>query len=537
MKISDVSSVDGRWHPWLLLALAFALLLPGNGSIPLIDRDEPRFAQSTREMIDSGSWIVPTFNGEERLHKPILTYWMMRASYAVFGVNEFGARFHSVACAASLAAVIYLMGRRWYSARAGLVAASAILTCLQMVLHGRSCVADLPMILFVATSQWAIFELLAEDAAHKRKWFWMLYVSLGLGFLAKGPVAWIVPGLALVLYRWVFLRKPLPWMNLKPHLGVPVVLAIIGAWGIPALVETQGRFWSVGIGEHIVERGTKAFNKRGFTPFYYLLVSLVFLYPWSCYAPRALVRGWKDRTPVNAFLLAWFVAPFIVFSFYATQLPHYVMPGYPALFLLFGTFVGKPAARWERAWKTFVLGAGLVVAAVALAGAWLARQPLDLALAGVGILLVGLTVAATRFRIAGWAVMVFGVLLLGWGLRPMLPAIQLQQTFASLPPDAKFGCWAYREPSLMFYSNRRWEEIRDVERAKAFLQEPGPRLLVVPAEYYDLEDIIRGRSGPSKEFSAENGALLAIATNAVSIEGINIARSQIVWLRAYYKVD
>ena len=79
-------------------ARAGPLLVPGTSSLPLIDRDEPRFAQATREMVDNGEWIIPTFNHDVRFDKPVLTYWMMRGGYVLFGVNEFGARFHSMVC-------------------------------------------------------------------------------------------------------------------------------------------------------------------------------------------------------------------------------------------------------------------------------------------------------------------------------------------------------------------------------------------------------------------------------------------------------
>ena len=83
---------EGWLTPVALGLLTLAMLLPGTGTLPLIDRDEPRFAQATVEMIARHDWIVPTFNGNDRFDKPILTYWLMRAGYAVCGVGEWGAR-------------------------------------------------------------------------------------------------------------------------------------------------------------------------------------------------------------------------------------------------------------------------------------------------------------------------------------------------------------------------------------------------------------------------------------------------------------
>jgi 4-amino-4-deoxy-L-arabinose transferase-like glycosyltransferase len=536
-----------RWHPVLLLLLAFVLLVPGNGTLPLIDRDEPRFAQATREMRQAGEWIVPTFNGEERLHKPALTYWLMRVSYAVLGVNEASARLHSVASALALVLATYVMGRRWFSARAGFAAAFALVTCLQMIVHGRSAVADMPMILFVATSQWALFELLHRHVppkANKGTWIAVLYVSLGLGFLAKGPIAWIVPGVTLLLHRFAFHRQPLPWRNLMPLAGLPITLAIVAAWGVPALLQTDGRFWDVGIGEHIIERGTKAFNQRAFTPFYYLLTTILSLFPWSAYAPAAIRTAWKARTPLHAFLLAWFVAPFLVFSFYATQLPHYVMPGYAAICLLIGANVGDPMTRGLRLWRNVVLKLVLVIGlglllypSISAARGIELHDEMHALLIGAGLLLVGLSLVGLPFpaQRGGLYAAIMGVVVIAQALRSAMPSIDVARQFEWLPRDAPAACYLYREPSLMFYGDRRWEEIRDLDRARAFIAEPGPRLLVVPEEYRDLPDVLRGREEASRTFTNENAALSAACTNWVTVEGLNVARSEHVILRAYFR--
>jgi len=126
-----------RFGPWLLVALTFLLLLPGNNVLPLIDTDEPRFAQATREMIERQDWVVPYFNGNYRFDKPILIYWLMRPCYALFGVNEFSARLPSVVTAALLVWLTCFIGTRWFNAVVGFTAGFSLLTCVQLLLHGR----------------------------------------------------------------------------------------------------------------------------------------------------------------------------------------------------------------------------------------------------------------------------------------------------------------------------------------------------------------------------------------------------------------
>ena len=165
----------------------------------------------------------------------------------------------------------------------------------------------------------------------------MFYGAIGFGFLAKGPVAFVAPLLTLLAYRFVFWRQPLPWRRLRLGWGMLLALAIVAAWGIPALVRTHGWFWRVGIGEHIVARGHESFQGHGsWAPHYYLLAGLFSLFPWIVFAGdgvAAVRRHWNAR---NAFLLAWTVSTYVLFTCYRTKLPHYVMPAFPALFLMLG---------------------------------------------------------------------------------------------------------------------------------------------------------------------------------------------------------
>lgn len=457
---------------FLLVLLGFTLLLPGNNVIPLIDRDEPRFAQATVEMMQRREWVIPYFNGEFRFDKPVLTYWLMRGAYAVFGVGEFGARFHSAVCAIGVALLVFAMGRRWFSPAAGLAAAIGWLTCAQVQIHGRAAVADMPMVLFVTASLWAIFELLTAEGPPARRWFWLLYASLGLGFLAKGPIAWLVPLLTVLLWRFALWRRPAPWRNLKLAQGLPVALFLLGAWGIPALLQTHGAFWQKGINEHVIERGMKSFNSRMFLPVYYPLTALASLFPWSLLLASAWKTARHSRTASGTFLSAWFLSPFLIFTFYATQLPHYILPGFPAFFLLLGPAWDR-WRRWRYALAALVL---LVVAGIQVAGVWLRRET---------------------------------------------PAVRMQTSLRAMPADAEFGFYRYQEPSLVFYSGRRWETLHNLDDVRDFLARPGPRVMVA------LE------SDRKKNYRAEYEGLDTAGFEVDRSSGWNVARSQPVTLRVY----
>src|SRR5215510_14306648 len=174
----------------------------GTWSLPLIDRDEPRFAEASREMIERGDYIVPYFNSQLRLDKPPLAYWAQVVSYHIFGENDFAARFPSAIAAALTALSILGWGRRIGGEMVGWSAAIIFTLSLQTFVHAKAAVADMWLVLFMTLAHWAAYELLQRPrlnqgaAVSRPPWaiwkspFLVFYLSLAFGFLAKGPIAW-----------------------------------------------------------------------------------------------------------------------------------------------------------------------------------------------------------------------------------------------------------------------------------------------------------------------------------------------------------
>ena len=134
----------------------------GTWSIPLIDRDEPRFAEASREMVERGDYIVPHFNNQLRLDKPPLAYWAQVASYRIFGENDFAARFPSAIAAALVAMAIFAWGSRLNGEGVGWWAAIIFTLSLQTFIHTKAAVSDMWLVLFITTAHWAGWELLQE---------------------------------------------------------------------------------------------------------------------------------------------------------------------------------------------------------------------------------------------------------------------------------------------------------------------------------------------------------------------------------------
>ena len=534
-----------KYGIWSLLVVGLITLLPGTFQIPLLDRDEPRFSQATVEMMDRQDWVVPYFNAEYRFDKPPLTYWWMRVHYWIFGKSEIGARLHSVWSSLFIAAGLFYFGRKHFSIQAAWLASFGWLTCFQIFQHGRLALADMPMIAAVFFSMWAFYELTRpnEQREARWKWFWVFYVSLGLGFLAKGPVALATPVLAIILYRFAFWRKGLQWSTLRPLRGLLIVFGMVGAWGIPALIVTDGLFWEIGMGKHVIDRGIEAFNERKVIPLYYFVTVFISLFPWMAFMGKRLAKirsAWSQQT---AFLLSWMISPYIIFLFYSTQLPHYVMPAFPAI-LLWMMLVVEENTSWGKLgniwfWTYVVLWEVLLLVGLArVLGSGLAIPSLVWGMAALFVIFLCLNSVVVAFRYSAYAISVpFLILIavaqmfLGKEMRNLSPVLPIAELVEQLPENTRLVGVGFEEPSLVFYTGRVWDFHVDKEDLLEDLRtEEGRRSFYVVLKHEQIVDqmVSEGWGGESADFRKEIGLDVKTAASSTHvtkhIKGLNFAR-------------
>jgi len=441
-----------------LLILFFAVLsfhCLGNWALPLIDRDEPRFAEASREMLERGDYVVPYFNGQPRFDKPALIYWLQGASYRLLGTNEFAARLPSAICAALIAVALAVWGARLFDAATGWRAAVIFSTSVQVMIHARAAVADMAMIACVLAAAWVGWEwrrVLGEPAAARRAWVFALGLgcALGLGFLAKGPIALLPLG----MLWWGGLDGTRPGTrSLGQWVAVfAVALLLVAAWGIPALLQTNGAFAAVGLGKHVVARSLVSLEGHGsrgllgylaMLPFFFVTVWPSF-FPWSIWLIPTARSAWTraaERGSAERYLLSGVILCFGIFTLVRTKLPHYTLPAFPFLALL--------VAAWWRGWpavdRRFHRTAAAAVAV------------------GVLVFLVAAPILAREF-----------------------PTEQLYRQAGPLfRRNMAFAAFDYDEPSLVWTIRKKVtafrEKLNDDEVA-AWLVQPGPRVLVLPAD-------------------------------------------------------
>src|SRR5207237_1339781 len=299
------------------------------------------------------------FNNKLRLDKPPFAYWGQVASYKIFGENDFTARFPSAIAAALVALSIFAWGTRIGGNRMGWWAAIIFTLSLQTFLHAKAAVADMWLVLFVTLAHWSGYELLRDRLSSANQtsnikhqtshWWWMFYVSLAFGFLAKGPIGWTP--LATVAATKFFLLDGQLASRFKFAGGVLLMLAVVALWGVPALIRTHGQFFVVGIGRHVVGRSFARMEGHGansfgmyllLLPFYFITVFASF-FPWSIKLPWLAKQLWRNRgaavgarsdrpgNKIDNYLLTGAAIIFFIFTLAKTKLPHYTLPAFQLL--------------------------------------------------------------------------------------------------------------------------------------------------------------------------------------------------------------
>lgn len=333
---------------FFLFFLLIALHWGGLGTTPILDRDEARFAEATRDMAARGDWVVPHFNGEPRYNKPILIYWLQGAAFSILGPTELAVRLPSVLCGALLCVLVYELGRTLYSGRVGLLAALLVGTAPIAWAEARVGTADAAMTAFLAAA--LLSSCRARTSQRPVTWALLGGGALGLSVLAKGPVALAIVLLS-ALASWVLrllVRRDARAEALAPSPGIPrrpmllalgsiALLSVALPWALAAGFRTDWAFWREGIGHHFLDRLPHAHEGHRMFPGAHTLLLSVTCFPWAPWIPAGIARAWREARSGGAgarFLLGWALGPLLMFEAASSRLPHYTYPLIPAFALL-----------------------------------------------------------------------------------------------------------------------------------------------------------------------------------------------------------
>ena len=531
----------------LLVALAvFGVYLSLSSRTTLWDRDEPRFARAAVEMLESGDYLVITFNDESWPDKPVLTYWVMALAIHVLGPTELACRLFGVIGTALTCGATFCIGRRLLGRQAGLWAMVMLASTLQMLVIGAAATSDAVLLPFTIGAM-AVFASIRQKPIRPVH---VIAVGLatGLAMLAKGPMG-LMPALAIGAIS-LFDRE-----RRRSGLGLMAASVFIGTiifctWAVPASMAAEGGFLREFVGRHVIGRALKPMESHGgnillYLP-YYISVVIGGFFPWTLHLPgalSALLRRHLVSPSDRRFFLGWIVPPFVLMSLAATKLPHYIVFIWPALALLCGGVImaakaGTLAPKdkdWLRGGVWFF---GPVAAAVGLGlvvGPWFVPVPGMRAWgAAGGIVILAMAALAIREHLADRPQRSAVILILGMvafqiplqaGLLPAIEQVKISPTLArevneNTGPDVPVAAYKYGEPTLNFYLGRRIEYLDSTDAVLAWATQPEPGVLIIPTD----------RLVPIRE-REDNLPLAEIAT----VKGFNYSKGKPLEVVALYR--
>lgn len=353
---------------WLMLFMAAAVLLfAGNGSLLVTDSVESNYALTAKEMVLSGDWLSPQIYGHYWYDKPIFFYWLTALAYKIFGFTEFASRFFPALFGLGGLALAAWGGSKLDNGRSGFCSALVLLSSVEFFLISKSVITDAVLFFFFSATL-LFFYLGYRDG--KASYWYIMYGAAGLAVLTKGPIGVLLPGLIITLFLlWQRDWRVLKRMRLVS--GTLLCLAVAVPW-YAAMYSLHGSdFINTFVGTHNFLRATVSEHPRDDVFYYYTLVNLLALFPWSGLVPWTVYKwqqtGRPKLTEQQRFLLLWALVVFVFFQCMATK---YLTYTYPLLFpasLLLGSLLDKQAACVDGGYMFFV-GGGLGVLLVA--GCW-----------------------------------------------------------------------------------------------------------------------------------------------------------------------
>src|SRR6516162_11260070 len=357
-----------RWRVCLAVILvASAVYLACAISPPSLQDDVDAVqAQIARNMITSGDWVTPRLDGVVYLEKPPLIYWLIAASYEVFGVHDWAARIPIAVAAIALCWLTAAFGIWAFGKRAGFYAGLCMATCVGLWLFTRVLIPDVVLTLTIALATWALLRVLDDEEPNRRVWAYTLAASLGVGLLLKSLIGVVFPVAAGVIYLALTrqLLSVRTWKRLHPIAGAVIILLISLPWHVLATLrnppyfaftlrsapgEYHGFLWFFVINEQLLRflnlRYPRDYNTV--PRLYFWLFHLAWLFPWSVYLPAACKLSYRreDRAGRTRLLALCWTGFILVFFTFSTTQEYYSMPCYPALALLLGSAMAM-GGRW-----------------------------------------------------------------------------------------------------------------------------------------------------------------------------------------------
>ncbi|MBN8981566.1 MAG: glycosyltransferase family 39 protein [Rhizobiales bacterium] len=481
VRVLDFAAASHARAVSLLVLCGLLFFLPGFFNIPPVDRDEARFAQATKQMVEAKDFVDIRFQDEVRYKKPVGIYWLQAAAVetaSALGLPRAQVRIWLYRVPSLAGAIGAVLLTYWaalgFVTRRGAILAGAIM-CSSILLGVEARLAKTDAMLLLTTTavmgamarvylQWQRGDNVAHPPWTLPAIFW---TAIAGGILLKGPLILMFVGLTVVTLA--ILDRSAGWLwRLRPVWGLMWTLVLVLPWFVAIFLKSGESFFANSLGNDMLNKIASPMESHGAPPGLYFVLFWVTFWPGSALAGMATPAVWRARREPGAqFLLAWVLPSWVIFELVITKLPHYVLPLYPAIAILIvgalerrvlshTPWIVRGSAWWFA--MPFIASIGAVIGAIVLL-----RQPEFLAWPfAAGAMILGLFAwwmyddhRAERSLLNGigasWflAMCIYGVVMPS--LAPLFPSVQIARALRSVecvgPTAAAAG---FQEPSLVF---------------------------------------------------------------------------------------
>jgi 4-amino-4-deoxy-L-arabinose transferase-like glycosyltransferase len=509
-RLFDFAVSTHRRAACALILVSLIAFLPGFFQIPPADRDEPRYAQATRQMLDSGDYVDIRFQNQQANDKPVGIYWLQAAAVKtgeVLGVPSARSTIWLYRIPSLLGAIGAVLGTYWcalafVSRRGAMLAALMMVASAILGVEARLAKTDAMLLFTVVFAMGALARvyLAAREANGAQPRLGLLaifWTALAAGVLIKGLVILMVVGLT-TLTLWILDRSWRWVLALRPFSGAAWAALLVLPWLVAISMRIGDAFLLDSVGHDTLGKLVNSQQGHGQPPGFYLVLFFVTFFPASVLiglAVPAVIS--RRREPAIRFLLAWLVPSWIVFELAVTKLPHYVLPLYPAVAILFAIAIERNLlSRWIWFVRSAVWWflAPLIVSVLLVTGAIvIGHEPVFAAWPFLAAAIVCGLLAWRLYKVEGaeqalvCATAASVLIAVGAGgfiipaLSPLFPspalARMMYESGCAQPVAATAG---YEEPSLVFLAGTS-TRLTDPASAADFLQHGSCRFAFIEA--------------------------------------------------------
>jgi len=492
----------------IIAIVAIITVFFGIGGVPLLDPDEPVYAETAREMLLEGDLLSPRIFGNYWYDKPPMYYWLVALTQSVFGDSEFSARFPAGVMAFFTSLMIYFSITKIFNERAGFWSSIVLTTSIEFFYLGKAAVTDSTLLFFMTA---AILSFL-----HKK--YWLMYIAMALATLTKGPIGIVFPGAIIFLYL-IFMGQLRQILEMHVIRGLLLYILVAGPWYYAMYTVHGMEFIKTFLGFHNITRFTTPEHASRVTFWYYFPVLILGIFPWTGILVQSVYASISDSRIDDMrnliFMHTWAGFVFLFFTVCQTKLVSYILPMFPPLAIIIGWNISRMLykKRHNSTYKHWAFGSLFVFLILAIGFMIGGRQLPELELGGYvlgGItLIIGIGIAAflvihKDIELASYMHAVMGIVVMVVAFGFLLPEVAPRFSMKAMAAyyiehadkDLPLYVDKFLRPGMMYYAHCHGTEMLPQTGAFAeALRDGKPKYIMVRGLEY--RRLLKVQAAPS----------------------------------------